>query len=95
MESLDLSLRLEERGSESKKATLKKHCKSIRKNKNLWGLIKFAFPLQVYKVVVNTGEQSWFIFRRYNEFHGLYEKVRLYIYIYIYTVSPVYKAIFI
>ncbi|XP_071119571.1 serine/threonine-protein kinase Sgk1-like [Haliotis cracherodii] len=30
----------------------------------------------VYKVVVNANEESWFIFRRYNEFHSLYEKIR-------------------
>lgn len=30
----------------------------------------------VYKVVVNSGTKSWFIFRRYNEFHTLYEKVK-------------------
>ncbi|XP_070194139.1 serine/threonine-protein kinase Sgk1-like [Littorina saxatilis] len=31
-------------------------------------------PQQVYKVVVNSGGKSWFIFRRYNEFHALHEK---------------------
>ncbi|XP_064604246.1 serine/threonine-protein kinase Sgk3-like isoform X2 [Liolophura sinensis] len=30
----------------------------------------------VYKVVVNSGDKDWFIFRRYNEFHSLYEKVK-------------------
>ncbi|KAL4236357.1 Serine/threonine-protein kinase Sgk1 [Mactra antiquata] len=30
----------------------------------------------VYKVVVNSGTKSWFIFRRYNEFHTLFEKVK-------------------
>ncbi|XP_062589666.1 serine/threonine-protein kinase Sgk1-like isoform X2 [Saccostrea cucullata] len=30
----------------------------------------------VYKVVVNFGDFSWFIFRRYNEFHSLYEKLK-------------------
>ena len=34
-------------------------------------------PQQVYKVVVNSGGNSWFIFRRYNEFHALHEKVSL------------------
>ncbi|CAG5116668.1 unnamed protein product, partial [Candidula unifasciata] len=28
----------------------------------------------VYKVIVNCDGRSWFIFRRYNEFHALYEK---------------------
>ena len=35
----------------------------------------FLSAIQVYKVVVNAGEHSWFIFRRYNEFHSLYDKV--------------------
>ncbi|GAB1610044.1 serine/threonine-protein kinase Sgk1-like isoform X4 [Argonauta hians] len=30
----------------------------------------------VYKVVVNSAGRTWFIFRRYNEFHSLYEKVK-------------------
>lgn len=41
----------------------------------LWKLFKGGLSLQVYKVVVNSGSKSWFIFRRYNEFHTLYEKV--------------------
>ena len=31
--------------------------------------------LQVYKLVVQVGNKTWFLFRRYNEFHTLYEKV--------------------
>ena len=42
----------------------------------VWKALKGVFSLQVYKVVVNNGTKSWFIFRRYNEFHSLYEKVR-------------------
>ncbi|GFO10847.1 serine/threonine-protein kinase sgk3 [Plakobranchus ocellatus] len=30
----------------------------------------------VYKVMVNSEGRSWFIFRRYNEFHTLYEKIK-------------------
>ncbi|XP_076439808.1 serine/threonine-protein kinase Sgk2-like isoform X2 [Babylonia areolata] len=30
----------------------------------------------VYKVVVKVGGNSWFIFRRYNEFHALHEKIK-------------------
>lgn len=30
----------------------------------------------VYKVVVNSDGKSWFIFRRYNEFHALHEKIK-------------------
>ncbi|XP_071965259.1 serine/threonine-protein kinase Sgk3-like [Antedon mediterranea] len=30
----------------------------------------------VYKVVVVTGSKTWFIFRRYNEFHKLYELLK-------------------
>ncbi|XP_050403575.1 serine/threonine-protein kinase Sgk1 isoform X2 [Patella vulgata] len=30
----------------------------------------------VYKVVVNAEGKSWFIFRRYNEFHTLHEKIK-------------------
>ena len=30
---------------------------------------------QVYKVVVDYGGRTYFIFRRYNEFHHLYERV--------------------
>ncbi|XP_074642748.1 serine/threonine-protein kinase Sgk1-like [Tubulanus polymorphus] len=30
----------------------------------------------VYKVVVCSGGKTWFIFRRYNEFHHLYEKLK-------------------
>ena len=52
--------------------------KSVKKNiiqSNLMGIIKYVLPLQVYKVVINTENKSWFIFRRYNEFHQLHEKV--------------------
>ena len=42
---------------------------------SVWKALKGVFSLQVYKVVVNNGTKSWFIFRRYNEFHSLYEKV--------------------
>lgn len=42
----------------------------------IWKLFKGGLSLQVYKVVVNQGPNSWFIFRRYNEFHTLFEKVR-------------------
>ncbi|XP_063238015.1 serine/threonine-protein kinase Sgk1-like isoform X3 [Bacillus rossius redtenbacheri] len=30
----------------------------------------------VYKVVVNSDSQSWFVFRRYNEFYRLYESLK-------------------
>ncbi|KAK2194114.1 hypothetical protein NP493_2g08007 [Ridgeia piscesae] len=30
----------------------------------------------VYKLVVNCGSQSWCLFRRYNEFHALYDKLK-------------------
>ena len=30
----------------------------------------------VYKVVINAENKSWFIFRRYNEFHSLHEKIK-------------------
>lgn len=43
---------------------------------SVWKALKGVFSLQVYKVVVNNGTKSWFIFRRYNEFHSLYEKVK-------------------
>lgn len=34
----------------------------------------FAF-FQVYKVIVNVGQQEWFVFRRYAEFDKLYNIV--------------------
>ena len=43
----------------------------------LWNILTSLFHVQVYKVVVNSAGRTWFIFRRYNEFHSLYEKVRL------------------
>lgn len=46
---------------------------------NLLSLMKLVFFFQVYKVVVNFGEEFWFIFRRYNEFYSFYEKVSLFI----------------
>ena len=55
-------------------------CKSsVKKNiqSNLMGIIKYVLPLQVYKVAVNVDNKSWFIFRRYNEFHQLHEKVSI------------------
>ena len=30
----------------------------------------------VYKVVVHSGSSSWFVFRRYAEFHKLFESLR-------------------
>lgn len=30
----------------------------------------------VYKVVVHSGTSSWFVFRRYAEFHKLYESLK-------------------
>ncbi|CAG2219522.1 SGK3 [Mytilus edulis] len=55
-------------------------CKSsVKKNiiqSNLMGIIKYVLPLQVYKVVVNADNKSWFIFRRYNEFYQLHEKIK-------------------
>lgn len=42
----------------------------------LWNILTSLFHVQVYKVVVNSAGRTWFIFRRYNEFHSLYEKVR-------------------
>ena len=60
-----------------------KSCKSaVKKNiiqSNLMGIIKYVIPLQVYKVVINAENKSWFIFRRYNEFHSLHEKVGTYL----------------
>lgn len=60
-----------------------KSCKSaVKKNiiqSNLMGIIKYVIPLQVYKVVINADNKSWFIFRRYNEFHSLHEKVGTYL----------------
>ncbi|XP_059149487.1 serine/threonine-protein kinase Sgk1-like isoform X1 [Physella acuta] len=39
-------------------------------------LINKIITPQVYKVIVNCEGRSWFIFRRYNEFHTLYEKIK-------------------
>lgn len=35
-----------------------------------------SFAAQVYKVVVKTPLRSWFVFRRYNEFHALHNEVQ-------------------
>lgn len=51
-----------------------------KRNKNVfWKIFTGGLSLQVYKVVVNNGSKSWFIFRRYNEFHTLFEKVRYFV----------------
>lgn len=55
---------------------VKKKLQSSVGKHSVWKVLKGVFSLQVYKVVVNNGTKSWFIFRRYNEFHSLYEKVR-------------------
>ena len=55
----------------------KDHVKKRLHGHSVWKALKGVFSLQVYKVVVNNGTKSWFIFRRYNEFHSLYEKVRI------------------
>ena len=54
---------------------VKKKLQSSVGKHSVWKVLKGVFSLQVYKVVVNNGTKSWFIFRRYNEFHSLYEKV--------------------
>ncbi|XP_060069915.1 serine/threonine-protein kinase Sgk1-like [Ylistrum balloti] len=41
-----------------------------------WNVMKQLFSLQVYKVLVRNGDKSWFLFRRYNEFYGLHEKIK-------------------
>lgn len=33
------------------------------------------FFFQVYKVIVNVGQQEWFVFRRYAEFDKLFNTV--------------------
>lgn len=42
-------------------------------------LLVFTWALpsscQVYKVIVNVGQQEWFVFRRYAEFDKLYNTV--------------------
>lgn len=35
----------------------------------------FLTFFQVYKVMVNVGQQEWFVFRRYAEFDKLYNTV--------------------
>ena len=40
-------------------------------------LINFISIYQVYKVAVETNGRKWFVLRRYNEFHTLYDKVLL------------------
>ncbi|XP_053393801.1 serine/threonine-protein kinase Sgk3-like isoform X2 [Mercenaria mercenaria] len=57
-------------GSEESKDSI--HCVSISDTQTWEKEKKFV----VYKVVVNSGTKSWFIFRRYNEFHTLFEKVK-------------------
>ena len=37
-----------------------------------WTFLDF---FQVYKVMVNVGQQEWFVFRRYAEFDKLYNTV--------------------
>jgi hypothetical protein len=71
--SESFSVTLEAITDHSKKAAKSKRLSFV--HNNLLSLMKSVFPLQVYKVVVNFGDQSWFIFRRYNEFHSLHEKV--------------------
>lgn len=71
--SENLSVSLEAITDHSKKIVKYKRLSFVQSN--LLSLMKSVFPLQVYKVVVNFGEESWFIFRRYNEFHSLHEKV--------------------
>ena len=81
-DQMDLTVTLEEiprtKSPKSFTPNNKKHKKSKRKKSNFWGIMKYVFPLQVYKVMVNNGTKSWFIFRRYNEFHTLHEKVSTY-----------------
>lgn len=43
----------------------------------LWKVMKHIFSLQVYKVLIRNGDKCWFLFRRYNEFYGLHEKVSI------------------
>lgn len=76
--SENLSVSLEAITDHSKKIVKYKRLSFVQSN--LLSLMKSVFPLQVYKVVVNFGEESWFIFRRYNEFHSLHEKVSSFIY---------------
>lgn len=75
--SENLSVSLEAITDHSKKIVKYKRLSFVQSN--LLSLMKSVFPLQVYKVVVNFGEESWFIFRRYNEFHSLHEKVSSFI----------------
>ena len=71
--SENLTVTLEAITDHSKKIVKSKRLSFVQSN--LLSLMKSVFPLQVYKVVVNFGDHSWFIFRRYNEFHSLHEKV--------------------
>lgn len=50
--------------------------RGLSSRKRFLNAMSRLLPQQVYKVVVNSGGKSWFIFRRYNEFHALHEKVR-------------------
>lgn len=56
-------------------------CKRNAWNYNNWLYYRvltwtfFAPFLQVYKVIVNVGQQEWFVFRRYAEFDKLYNTV--------------------
>lgn len=53
-----------------------KKTKKLRRRSSLWNtLTQNLFTLQVYKVLVRSGDKNWFIFRRYNEFYNLHEKV--------------------
>lgn len=79
--SENLSVSLEAITDHSKKIVKYKRLSFVQSN--LLSLMKSVFPLQVYKVVVNFGEESWFIFRRYNEFHSLHEKVSSFIYFFL------------
>ncbi|KAK7488519.1 hypothetical protein BaRGS_00020304 [Batillaria attramentaria] len=49
----------------------------LSSKKRFLNVMTRLLPQQVYKVVVNSDGKSWFIFRRYNEFHALHEKTYL------------------
>jgi len=62
-------------------------CAGFKQTKSvIWKIFRGGVSLQVYKVVVNNGSKSWFIFRRYNEFHTLFEKVGILFYFSLFTI---------
>jgi hypothetical protein len=45
-------------------------------------LLKVVFFFQVYKVIVSTPTECWYVYRRYNEFYKLHDAIKKQVNIY-------------